>query len=42
MRFAVHGRAAPSPPRAVTACPAAMFMAAFTSALQAKPQAVQA
>jgi MFS family permease len=34
------GRATPSPPRAVTACPAAMFLAAFTSALQAKPQAV--
>ena len=34
------GRATPSPPRAVTACPAAMFRAAFTSALQAKPQAV--
>ena len=30
------------PPRAVTACPAAMFLAAFTSALSAKPQAVQA
>ena len=34
------GRATPSPPRAVTAYPAAMFLAAFTSALQAKPQAV--
>ena len=35
------GRATPSPPRAVTAYPAAMFLAAFTSALQAKRQAVQ-
>src|SRR6202044_1310955 len=34
------GRVTPSPPRAVTACPAAMLIAAFTSALQAKPQAV--
>jgi hypothetical protein len=34
------GRVTPSPPRAVTACPAAMFLAAFTSALQAKLQAV--
>ena len=34
------GRVTPSPPRAVTACPAAMFRAAFTSAWQAKPQAV--
>src|ERR1700692_3486553 len=30
----------PSPPRAFTACPAAMLRAAFTSALQAKLQAV--
>ena len=29
------------PPRAFTACPAALFLAAFTSALQAYPQAVQ-
>ena len=36
------GRVTPSPPRAVTACPAAMFLAAFTSAWPAKPQAVQA
>ena len=28
-------------PRAVTACPAAMFRAAFTSALSAYPQATQ-
>jgi hypothetical protein len=36
------GRAPPSPPRTVTAYPAAMLVAAFTSAWQAKPQAVQA
>jgi hypothetical protein len=36
------GRLMPSPPRAFTACPAAMLRAAFTSALQAYPQAVQA
>ena len=32
LRSRFTGRAAPSPPRAVTACPAAMFLAAFTSA----------
>src|SRR5262249_1474284 len=36
------GPATWTPPRAVAACPAAMFLAAFTSALQANPQAVQA
>jgi hypothetical protein len=34
------GRVTPLPPRAVTACPAAIFLAAFTSALLAKSQAV--
>ena len=30
------GRVIPSPPRAVTACPAAMFLAAFTSAFRSE------
>ena len=35
------GRVFPSPPRAVTACPAAIFLAAFTSAFWVKLQATQ-